>query len=67
MLGLVSEVHGGKLYDSEFGQRMRGRGVHADLIAQREAKPKGKAKKSETREEPQQTGFDRQEGEASEE
>ncbi|SFI43868.1 PA0069 family radical SAM protein [Jannaschia pohangensis] len=35
VLGRIREFHGGKLYDAGFGQRMRGRGVHADLLQQR--------------------------------
>ncbi len=35
VLNRVREFHGGKLYDAGFGQRMRGRGVHADLLQQR--------------------------------
>ena len=33
ILNRVREMRGGKLYDAEFGTRMRGEGVHADLIA----------------------------------
>ncbi len=35
VLGRVREYHGGKLYDAGFGARMRGRGVHADLLRAR--------------------------------
>ncbi|PWJ21144.1 PA0069 family radical SAM protein [Jannaschia seohaensis] len=35
VLNRVREFHGGKLYDAGFGQRMRGRGVHADLLQAR--------------------------------
>ncbi len=35
VLNRVREFHGGKLYDAGFGQRMRGRGVHADLLQTR--------------------------------
>lgn len=35
VMARVRDVHGGKTYDPKFGQRMRGRGVLADLIAQR--------------------------------
>ncbi|MGB3407695.1 MAG: PA0069 family radical SAM protein [Jannaschia sp.] len=35
VLNRVREFHGGKLYDAGFGTRMRGRGVHADLLQQR--------------------------------
>ncbi|MBM2577855.1 PA0069 family radical SAM protein [Jannaschia sp. Os4] len=35
VLSRVREFHGGKLYDAGFGVRMRGRGVHADLLQQR--------------------------------
>ena len=31
----IRALRGGKLYDSEFGSRMRGEGVYADLIRQR--------------------------------
>jgi DNA repair photolyase len=33
ILNRIREMHNGKLYDSEFGTRMRGTGVHADNIA----------------------------------
>ena len=35
VLGRIREYHGGKLYDAGFGQRMRGTGVHADLLRRR--------------------------------
>ena len=35
VLGRVREFHGGKLYDAGFGRRMRGQGVHAELLQQR--------------------------------
>ncbi|KIT14671.1 PA0069 family radical SAM protein [Jannaschia aquimarina] len=35
VLNRVRQFHGGKLYDAGFGHRMRGRGVHADLLQQR--------------------------------
>ena len=35
VLGRIREYHGGKLYDAGFGDRMRGRGVHADLLQSR--------------------------------
>lgn len=35
VMSLVQQSRGGKDYDSEFGQRMRGQGVFADLIRQR--------------------------------
>ncbi len=35
VLGRMREMHGGKLYDATFGQRMRGKGVQADLISNR--------------------------------
>ena len=35
VLGRIREFHGGKLYDGGFGQRMRGQGVHADLLQRR--------------------------------
>ncbi|MEM7489317.1 MAG: PA0069 family radical SAM protein [Pseudomonadota bacterium] len=35
VLGRIREFHGGKLYDAGFGHRMRGKGVHADLLQQR--------------------------------
>lgn len=38
VLNRVREFHGGKLYDAGFGQRMRGRGVHADLLQSRFAR-----------------------------
>jgi DNA repair photolyase len=38
VLNRVREFHGGKLYDAGFGHRMRGRGVHADLLQARFAR-----------------------------
>jgi len=35
VLSILTELHGGKLYDSHFGTRMRGQGQWAKLIAQR--------------------------------
>ena len=35
VLNLVRETRGGKLYDSEFGQRMKGTGPYADLLRRR--------------------------------
>ncbi|MEM8850516.1 MAG: PA0069 family radical SAM protein [Pseudomonadota bacterium] len=35
VLNRIREFHGGKLYDAGFGHRMRGKGVHADLLQQR--------------------------------
>lgn len=35
VMKLIREVCGGKAYVAKFGQRMRGTGAHADLIAQR--------------------------------
>ena len=35
VLNRVREFHGGKLYDAGFGARMRGAGVHADLLQRR--------------------------------
>ena len=35
VLSLVRETHGGKLYDAQFGSRMRGSGPYADLLEQR--------------------------------
>lgn len=35
VLSMVSDMHGGALYASEFGQRMRGSGAFADMIRQR--------------------------------
>ncbi len=35
VMGRVREMHGGRDYDPEFGKRMRGQGVWADLMAQR--------------------------------
>ncbi|HXV63670.1 MAG TPA: radical SAM protein, partial [Vicinamibacteria bacterium] len=35
VLNLVRETRGGALYQSEFGTRMRGKGVYADLLEQR--------------------------------
>lgn len=38
VMGRVRELHGGRDYDPEFGKRMRGEGVWADLTAQMFAK-----------------------------
>ena len=35
VMGRVRELHGGRDYDPEFGKRMRGEGVWADLMARR--------------------------------
>ena len=35
VLGRIRQFHDGKLYDAGFGHRMRGTGVHADLLQQR--------------------------------
>ncbi|SDZ27785.1 DNA repair photolyase [Jannaschia faecimaris] len=35
VLNRIREFHGGKLYDAGYGHRMRGRGVHADLLQSR--------------------------------
>ncbi len=35
VMGRVRETQGGRDYDARFGRRMRGEGVHADLIARR--------------------------------
>lgn len=35
VMSLVAQSHNGRDYNSTFGQRMRGTGVHADLVAQR--------------------------------
>jgi len=35
VMSLVAQSHNGRAYHSAFGQRMRGTGVHADLVAQR--------------------------------
>lgn len=35
ILNRIRDTRGGNLYESEFGQRMRGRGVYAELIAKR--------------------------------
>jgi DNA repair photolyase len=35
VLGRVRSLHGGRDYDGRFGHRMRGQGVHAELIARR--------------------------------
>ena len=37
-ISLLRQMHGGHDYDSRFGQRMRGEGPFADLLAQRFAK-----------------------------
>lgn len=38
IMGRVRELHGGRDYDPDFGRRMRGEGIWADLMAQRFAK-----------------------------
>lgn len=38
VMARVREMHGGKDYDAEWGRRMRGQGLWADLLAQRFAK-----------------------------
>src|SRR3546814_14865147 len=35
VLSLMRQSRGGKLYDSAFGKRMRGEGIHAELLAER--------------------------------
>ncbi len=35
VISLLREARGGKLYDSAWGTRMKGRGVHAELLARR--------------------------------
>ncbi|BBK34197.1 DNA repair photolyase [Stella humosa] len=35
VMSIVRQMRGGKSYDSRWGQRMRGTGVHADLLAKR--------------------------------
>ena len=35
VMGRVRQLHGGRDYDPEFGKRMRGEGVWADLMAKR--------------------------------
>ena len=35
VMAIVREMRGGKAYDSRWGKRMRGTGVHADLLARR--------------------------------
>ena len=35
VMNRVRELHGGKAYQAEWGARMRGRGIYADLIAKR--------------------------------
>ncbi|MGR3756976.1 MAG: PA0069 family radical SAM protein [Tranquillimonas sp.] len=35
ILARLAEMHGGKDYDSEWGHRMRGKGLHAQMIARR--------------------------------
>ncbi|MES0874148.1 PA0069 family radical SAM protein [Sinimarinibacterium thermocellulolyticum] len=35
VMSLVQQMRGGRDYDADYGQRMRGQGVYADLIAQR--------------------------------
>jgi DNA repair photolyase len=35
VLELIRDMHGGALYDSEFGKRMRGEGPYAELLRRR--------------------------------
>ena len=35
VLSLVRQTHGGKLYESEFGTRMKGKGAYAELLERR--------------------------------
>lgn len=35
IMGLVRQIHGGRDYDPDWGKRMKGEGIYADLIAQR--------------------------------
>lgn len=35
VLSLMRQAHGGREYDARFGERMRGRGAYADMLAQR--------------------------------
>ncbi|HAR51584.1 MAG TPA: radical SAM protein, partial [Roseovarius nubinhibens] len=35
VMGLVREMHGGKEYDANWGQRMRGTGPYAEMVAAR--------------------------------
>jgi DNA repair photolyase len=35
VMDLVRDIHGGKIYRAEFGERMTGSGAYADLIRQR--------------------------------
>ncbi len=37
-MSLMQQMHGGKDYDSSFGERMRGKGVFAQLLKSRFAK-----------------------------
>ena len=34
-MSTINQLRGGKDYDSQFGKRMRGEGVYADLLANR--------------------------------
>jgi DNA repair photolyase len=42
VMNRVRQLHGGRDYDPEWGRRMRGEGVHADLIARRFATALGR-------------------------
>ena len=35
VMDLVRDIHGGRIYNAEFGERMTGSGAYADLIRQR--------------------------------
>lgn len=35
VLARMADMHGGALYNAQFGERMRGRGIYADLLEQR--------------------------------
>ena len=41
-MGLVREMHGGKDYDPQWGKRMKGEGVVAELIGRRFAAAKAR-------------------------
>lgn len=49
VMNLITQMRGGKAYDSNYGTRMRGTGVHAQLIEQRFKKACAKAGLNQTR------------------
>ncbi len=57
VMSLMRQLHGGKAYESAFGNRMRGRGVFADVIEQRFLAACRRLKLNQTRREPDSSRF----------